>query len=64
MYKKVLVVSLIIAMSALLFLVINKFFAAMPDFSVRIAGIIILLDLVVLSFSMVRFSLSKKNERT
>lgn len=64
MYKKVLVVSLIIAMLALLFLVINKFFAAMPDFAVRIAGIIILLDLIVLSFSMVRFSLSKKNERT
>ena len=63
MYKKVLVVSLIIAMLALLFLVINKFFAAMPDFAVRIAGIIILLDLVVLSFSMVRFYMHKKNER-
>ncbi|MBP7479098.1 MAG: hypothetical protein KA785_01495 [Spirochaetaceae bacterium] len=62
MYKKVLVVSLIIAMLALLFLVINKIFAAMPDFAVRIAGIIILLDLIVLSFSMVRFSLSKKKK--
>lgn len=64
MYKKVLVVSLIIALSALLFLVINRFIYSLPDFAVRIAGIIILLDLVVLSFSMVRFSLSKKNERT
>ncbi|HOS30331.1 MAG TPA: hypothetical protein PLR39_05930 [Treponemataceae bacterium] len=63
MYKKVLVVSLIIAMSALLFLVINKFFAAMPDFAVRITGIIILIDLIVLSFSMVRFYMHKKNER-
>lgn len=64
MYKKVLCVSLIVAVCALVLLVVNRFFYSLPDAAVRITGIIILIDLLVLSFSMVRFSLSKKNERT
>lgn len=64
MYKKVLCVSLIVAVCALVLLVVNRFFFSLPDAAVRITGIIILIDLLVLSFSMVRFSLSKKNERT
>ncbi|HOE09306.1 MAG TPA: hypothetical protein PLV89_10595 [Treponemataceae bacterium] len=64
MYKNVLFVSVIVAVCALVLLVINRFIYSLPDFAVRITGIIILLDIIVLSFSMVRFSLSKKNERT
>jgi hypothetical protein len=63
MYKKVLSVSLIVAVCALVLLVVNRFFYSVPDAAVRITGIIILIDLLVLSFSIVRFSLSKKNER-
>lgn len=63
MYKKVLSVSLIVAVCALVLLVVNRFFYSLPDAAVRITGIIILIDLLVLSFSIVRFSLSKKNER-
>lgn len=63
MYKNVLFASLIVAVCALVLLVINRFIYSLPDFAVRIAGIIILIDLIVLSFSMVRFYMHKKNER-
>ncbi len=60
MYRKILFISMIVAVCGLIFLIINRFLYTFPDFAVRITGIIILIDIVVLSFSMAKLYFKKK----
>ncbi len=62
MYKKVLLMSLITVLGASLFFIINKFFYQFPEGIVRFVKIIILIDIFILSFSMIKFSKGKKKD--
>jgi hypothetical protein len=52
--KKVFMVSLTIMIIALICMGINRFVSPLPDNAIRVTGIIMLIDISVLSYSMVR----------
>lgn len=46
--------TIVIMIIGLLFIGINRFIFSMPDWAVRITGIVMMIDLVVLVYSFVR----------
>lgn len=57
-----LLISIVIMIIALLFMGINWLTATMPDWSIRVTGLVIMVDLVVFAYASAKLSIWKSFE--